>query len=834
MTRLVVVSAATVAGVLHLSAHAGSLACEDNRPPVELWDAGGHTTACVSADGRWNGPAELRRTDGTLAARGAHRAGVREGRWRFTAPDGTLLHWGHYRNGMRVGDWFALDASGAIVATVRWEGVSPDSLASRPHPDPWVSWEAPLPGAPRQLEVLGTMALVEVPNALAAVELETGARTWSIPLPEALRPGFVVGAGKLGAVTASGALVVVEPEQGTVHRIRTPLGVHDVLALTDQVAVVREGASRVEALDVATGRSLWRTKKAYTDVAPVQVAGLAVLARQAGVQARDLGTGASVWLSRIPHPVRALAVDYGGDAVYVLDSAGTLWRLDAQTGSPTWSATVLGPVAASAVLQLRGDADAVVIKTGSQLIAVKTDGTLLPRAPLPRDAAFEGDRLGDDVCFSTRTGALDCGSAGASPEERWSVRLSPLAVAPLLLQERVLAALASGALVSVDPGAATTPGGPLPEGSRLVDPGVRVVVWPATGEGRGTEAIAPLVEQEIPAAEPHCRRWQGALDLHGLVPKEAPPSVAVVAGSPAVAGTEPALPETVLLDVPDLVIEESSLDERAVIEESRWAVVESEQDAELRYWVEWRPTLQQLAATGGDPEVAAAVDRLLRCDGPPARFEGVAVLAEGGYTRQVAGKLAVAPLPHRLDGQPGCLVEVSVSGEPLGTYAVPDLPGWVELLFRLEGVPDRDLGLPALGQDGPPSAGASHRLIMDGLAPGAIHRQESSWQGPARLVFEQTDLGLDLVVVDETETVAARVPADGLQYGLVGEGPEGDRVPVVDWTQHVRLEGNAPANRVQDRFWPVWSAEWCDPEVDAGLPEASGAVLPGLEPPAGG
>ena len=816
--------AAVLAGLP--SALAGSLRCEEARPPVEVWDGQGRTSACVSADGRWNGPAEHRRPDGSLRARGEHRDGAREGRWRFVAPDGSLQRWGHYEAGRPVGDWFTLDPTGAIVATVRWGAVVPDPRPSRPHSDLRVSWEARLPGAPRQMEVLGKTALIEVADALLAVALETGAREWTVPLREALRPGFVVGAGRLGAVTASGELVVVEPRDGAVHWIRTPLGVRDVLALTDEVAVVREGASRVEALDVATGRSLWRTKKAYPEVAPVEVAGLAVLARHAGVQARDLETGASVWLSRTPHRVRALAVDYAGEAVYVLDSAGGLSRLEAATGVVAWRVQVLGPVAAGATVQLRGDAGAVVLKTGQQLVAVSPEGTVFPRAPLPRDAAFEGDRLGTQVCFSTRTGTLDCGEADASPEDRWRVALSPLAVAPLMVPEQVLAALASGSLVAIDPSRAATAGGPLPSDSRLVDPAVRVVVWPGSGEGRGTEATAPLVEQDVANPEPACRTWRGVLDLHALTPAEAPPSVSVVAGARPPPRLREAFASTVLLDVPGLQLEESSLDAPAVVDADRWAVTDAQQDAELRYWVAWRPALKTLAATGGDPEVAASVERLLQCDGPPARFDGLAVIADDGIERQVAGRLSVAPLPHRLDGEPGCLLELGVSGEAVGTFAVPDRPGWVELLFRLEGVPSMDLGLPAVGAAGVPAQAAAQGLAMDGLAPGADRREEVHWNGPVSLQLVPSDWGTDLLVVAADGSVVAQVAADGLQYGLVGEGPSGEVVPVVDWTRHLSLEGVQPVDRTQERFWPVWTASWCDPQAEAGGPDDTGAAPP--------
>ena len=74
--------------------------------------------------------------------------------------------------------------------------------------------------------------------------------------------------------------------------------------------------------------------------------------------------------------------------------------------------------------------------------------------------------------------------------------------------------------------------------------------------------------------------------------------------------------------------------------------------------------------------------------------------------------------------------------------------------------------------------------------------------------------------------VVAQVAADGLQYGLVGEGPSGEVVPVVDWTRHLSLEGVRPVDRTQERFWTVWTASWCDPQAKPGGADDTGATPP--------
>jgi hypothetical protein len=283
-----------------------------------------------------------------------------------------------------------------------------------------------------------------------------------------------------------------------------------------------------------------------------------------------------------------------------------------------------------------------------------------------------------------------------------------------------------------------------------------------------------------------------------------------------------------------LVLHESSLDAAAIVEATHWTVLGTEQDAEVRYWVDWRPTVKSLAATGGEPDVAAAVDRLLRCEGPPARFDGVAALLEDGLERQVSGRLGVSPLPHRLDGEAGCLLEIEVSGEPLGTFGVPTLPGWVEQVWTFVGLPGLDLALPPVGDAGPPGVETSGRLILDGLLPQAASRSESTWGGPVRLAKADAGEQADLVVVGQAGTVLGQVAADNLKYGLVGEGPEGFTVPVVDWTRFLTLEGHAPVDRNQTRFLPVWEASWCAPErTEAGDREPAQAAPAGVGVPAG-
>lgn len=59
--------------------------------------------------------------DGSLAAEGATRAGVREGPWAYYSPEGWLARAGDYRAGLREGAWTFYRAEGRKEAEGRYE-----------------------------------------------------------------------------------------------------------------------------------------------------------------------------------------------------------------------------------------------------------------------------------------------------------------------------------------------------------------------------------------------------------------------------------------------------------------------------------------------------------------------------------------------------------------------------------------------------------------------------------------------------------------------------------------------------------------------------------------
>lgn len=799
-----------------LSAQAAEPACPADRQAVQVMDEVGTWELCQLADGTRDGPAELRRYDGSLAARGAFEAGERSGEWRMYAQTGTTAQVGPYLAGQRSGVWSTFSANGEIAATITWWPASEPQTRRLAPPDRRLAWSRQLVGSARRITPLGDHLLVEHGRTWTLLDAATGEERWSVALPAALRPGLATSDRAVAAITGPGEVLVVEVATGAARRIRTNLGATHIVDIADSHLVVREGAGRIEALDPVTGASLWRTRLATDDVAPVVVsAGVVAVVRGRDVRALRLDRADQpAWQSRLDHSVAQLAAGWGGDRVYALDQRGELVALGAATGRPQWTRELSGVAGKASGVTLRDDAHALVVGTGDRLLAFGRDGQPLADDPLPKEAAFGGDLLGDLRCFSSREGALRCGSARLHSVD-WSLATGPLSHPPVILGDAVVVAGVGGRLSAVDAALAAASTDATPEDARVLDPALPLLLDYTDGSFgmEGVSASAPLLELVRATDTPGCRRHEALLDL-GRATIDA-------TGEP----WDPAEART--LAVPLLAIEETSLDSPADLDPDPWDVEDRGHRWSVSYWTEWRPQLRELAALGDDAAAAAEVDRLLRCDGPAARFEGTAVLQDGLVERRIAGRISARPVPHALDGLPGCLIDVSLAGVPLGTWSSPSLPGWVELGLTLDdrgGGDAASLSLPPVGVAGFPDGPVDGLLEIDALRPGADERESIHIDGELwlerLLPFEPSpsaDPG-DLVVYDGDAEVL-RLPADGLLYAEIGTHPDGVTAPVVSWTSWVRLRGRQASSPAQNRFVRVWSAEVCEDEGAAELGE---------------
>ena len=118
--------------------------------------------------------------------------------------------------------------------------------------------------------------------------------------------------------------------------------------VTDGVAYTQDLQSDVYAIDVDSGRVLWKKVYDEVDIGPngVNVVGGRVFgATRTRAFALDASDGRERWsttLARRPGDVIDMAPGYEDDTVYVstavagAGAVGTLWALDAQTGEPRW------------------------------------------------------------------------------------------------------------------------------------------------------------------------------------------------------------------------------------------------------------------------------------------------------------------------------------------------------------------------------------------------------------------------------------------------------------------------------------------------------------------
>lgn len=143
-------------------------------------------------------------------------------------------------------------------------------------------------------------------------------------------------------------------DAGSVSRLRVawrvPLGAlySATPIVVDGVVYTQDLLSNVFAIDLDSGRELWRHAYESSDIGPNGVAvvdGQVLGATQTSVFALDAKTGEERWLTPIvqrPGDVVDMAPGYADGIVYVstavagAGAVGTLWALDAETGEPKW------------------------------------------------------------------------------------------------------------------------------------------------------------------------------------------------------------------------------------------------------------------------------------------------------------------------------------------------------------------------------------------------------------------------------------------------------------------------------------------------------------------
>lgn len=752
--------------------------------------------ACARVGGVPHGPSVIRAADGSLRAAGDWVEGARHGTWRFYGADGRTREVGDFTAGARVGTWTTLAPDGTPVATVfhdalggaaagqgsgdprvRWATGAvpaldrvPDAQAgAEAEPDPLsdpalqpgagaVSGERP--GPDLRVGLWGTLALRSDAHGIRVVSLGDGAARWATRPPDGLGGEPVTSRRFLAATTGSGMVLVVDPDAGRQVRIRTEAGATHVAAVDQDTVWLRDGVGRVAAWSWQDGAVRWQSRRSYAAVAPAYAEGAVVAARGRELHALDARTGDGRWTIRLDSEV--VSVQSGRDGtVLAATRSGAVERISGAEGRPLQ--TLVEPGAGGAEAALR-DEPGGVVRRGPGAVR------LLGGAEA---AGFAGwpDLADGLACGGDPGGGLRCRTPGAT-EDR--LRIPGLAPAGRVrLHGELLLVPTKDGLVAVDlPVALAT--------SEAPTGGLPVVLLPEGG--LPIDASLPFDLVERPGADPACTLTDAVLDL----------GAAVAALPVADDGARPAF----RVEVPELQVDWTEGDPawafgpgwQGDLLDARW---------EATYTTWWRPELVAVTPFDGSASAAAALDRLLACDGPGASFRGQAIAVQAGRRVVVEGRLRLQPWPHEVDGLLGCLVDVSVDGEDLGPFRPSEQSGWIDLHIAQHGG-DTEPVLPDEGAALPPSID-SGELVLETLLPGELERVELGFGTPALLSLEDAwPSGLDLVVRDEAGTERLRTPGDDLRLDA---GPDHTEWWAVGTVAPVAPEAAGPST--------LWSRSDC-------------------------
>lgn len=778
------------------------LVCPDGTVAVEVPAPAATLRQCQRPDGTAHGPSQKLDADGRVLERGYFDEGVEQGNWRYYDSAGRIVRAGQMSAGRPEGAWTHFDPKGAPAATLTHGLAMVPEVGSEGADDPRVRWRHTLPEAASRLWHLNDrlVAVLVGAEALWLLDLPTGEVRGVVPLPAALRADIVVDDSRMFAVTAPGELLVVDfAAEPTWHRVRTPVGITHVAGVVDDGAIaVRNGLGRIEGIEPDSGAQAWTSKLYIDEVAPVVAGSVVAAVRDAReVRAVSVGTGAFAWQARMSSPVVDLLAL--GNRVHVLTRAGELLALDRQTGAPLWS-TVLGPGVAGS-LSVRDDALWVSTPHAAWRVERRL-GTILDerRADPPFEEAAADLVVGTELaCTTGRRGGLRCHPGG------WELSVPEAVVPPLLGDGVVLLADKAGGLHALDAGLGAAVQGAEAGGTALLEDGV-VPAEVTLGESVW-EVDLPWLLVEQPGDTEDCTLVTAAVGLPGQAEVAGWLAAESVDALPA-ADTPPAAAPIATVSLMDVALQHD-VGEGVFDIPEEWLVDDAGSVWRMSWWHRHRPTLTALAATLGDASDAAEVDALLRCDAPAARFRGGAHLDDGYRTLEVTGMLEVVPHPHSLDGEPGCLLDLSVGGEDLGAWSSPVLPAWTEVLLEVT-LPE---SLPELGEDADdvllPEQVGGLEVVLDLYEPWQLDRTVAVATGEVDLRIDEGDPRGPILRAFSGARLLAEVPVPELRYGQVEPDDDGVDVARPDIEDIVHLHRELP-EVVDATAWRVaWQRSAC-------------------------
>jgi len=221
-----------------------------------------------------------------------------------------------------------------------------------------------------------------------------GAVEWGVSVGAAVYSRPAVGDGAVAVTTSDGRVVALEAGDGG-ERWSADTDVdlmHSSPTVSDGLVYV--AADRVYAWDANTRELQWaESYSGNTAASPVVASGAVYVGGAGGVSAFDATTGTTNWSVETEAPVET-APAVAGDSVVAAAGDGTVWIIDAETGSVSPGTTVGSAVRGS----MSNGADAVYLWTADgQLRKLRVDGNSYPDKQRWSDpATWDGEKPGQD------------------------------------------------------------------------------------------------------------------------------------------------------------------------------------------------------------------------------------------------------------------------------------------------------------------------------------------------------------------------------------------------------------------------------------------------------
>ena len=742
--------------------------CPDGSSALTRADARGREEGCLAPDGRFIGPYQRYRLDGSLESSGSMANGLPQGRWTWYHPGGAKAQEGTLDGGNEVGSWTTWDPSGQRLALIEASPLLVEGPAPEAGADGRVRWSLSLPSpVDGELIPAGDLVLVPTRGALVAVEVATGAVAWQAPLRGAPLPGFGSAEGRLVVVTAAGDLTSIDVDAGTVRQLRTGRHPIALAGLWSDRAVVQEETGRLVAIDPDTGEILWKSLDYSSPIPPAALGELVLGARGASIIAWNVHDGSVAWRKSLP--ARAVELQPGADgrSALVVDSRGGIELLEGASGAPRWTASIDGfDKTETYGLTAREDNNQVVVLgLHTALVLERGSGRLLDRVDLGADRVpvdLFGDHLAQGRPSSLELGRLAPGqvvAAGSLPIQ------GGLRVPPLLTQGLAIAATGDGHLLAVDLVLAEARSRTGLAASRL-DPDEAAAL-----DGLVVWAIPSGEEEAVPLLQPRV--------LAGRATAEGCTTTALLLDLSATPGLRDAR-----FGFDGLVEERGPSDPPWSIDPA-WEAVGTNPEWSLEGWHQWEPRIERAWPVHGEEGLQESLEAVLRCEGEGGELMAVVELTDGIRRRRVEGWLRLDPGPGPTPwGENSCLVHLSAGGESMGWWSPPDQPAWVPWSLRGEGE------LPPLAEDGLPDAPLPGPLWVGALAQLADAVEERAFDGQEIDVFlgeqERVELWEDGHLSAAWETTGLRMTGEGSRTvwqssGLGVRADAGQLVPLLSY-----------------------------------------------------